>query len=51
MKSERGQTLIEYILILVVLVLAIIIAYESVELNSTISETLNNMADKLNSPN
>ncbi|MEE9613778.1 MAG: hypothetical protein V3W31_02350 [Thermodesulfobacteriota bacterium] len=39
-RDEEGQTLIEYVLILVVVVLAIITAYNSSEIKQEISEAL-----------
>jgi Flp pilus assembly pilin Flp len=50
LKNEKGQTLIEYILIIVVVALAIIFVYESIQLNDTICNTLLNLNLKLNAP-
>jgi Flp pilus assembly pilin Flp len=48
--SEKGQTLIEYILVIVAITLAIFIAYSAVKFNSTIENTLENLNLKLNAP-
>ncbi len=50
LKNEKGQTLIEYILIIVVVALAIIFIYEAIDLKNTICETLINLDTKLNKP-
>jgi Flp pilus assembly pilin Flp len=50
LKYEKGQTLIEYILVIVVVALAIIFIYESIGLNDTICNTLLNLNTKLNAP-
>ncbi len=50
LKNEKGQTLIEYILVIVVVALAIIFIYESIGLNETICETLINLNQKINKP-
>jgi Flp pilus assembly pilin Flp len=48
--SEKGQTLIEYILVIVAITLAIFIAYSAVKFNNTIETTLENLNLKLNAP-
>jgi Flp pilus assembly pilin Flp len=50
LKYEKGQTLIEYILVIVVVALAIIFIYESIGLNNTICDTLINLNQKINKP-
>jgi Flp pilus assembly pilin Flp len=48
--NEKGQTLIEYILVIVVITLTILIAYSSVKFNNTIESSLSNLNLKLNAP-
>jgi Flp pilus assembly pilin Flp len=49
-KDEKGQTLIEYILVIVVATLAIFTAYTAVAFNTTIEATMSNVNEKLNAP-
>jgi Flp pilus assembly pilin Flp len=49
-KDEKGQTLVEYILVIVVMTLAIFTAYNAVAFNTTIEATMSNVNQKLNAP-
>jgi Flp pilus assembly pilin Flp len=49
-KDEKGQTLVEYILVIVVMTLTIFTAYNAVAFNTTIEATMSNVNQKLNAP-
>ena len=45
--SEEGQTFIEYVLVIVVIVLALLAVYQLSTVESSISDTLSDIVDKI----
>jgi Flp pilus assembly pilin Flp len=50
LKSESGQTFVEYALVLAVVVVAILLAVTQTALGEAVADALGTVADKLNPP-